>query len=293
MRKVMDYIVFIILLLLIYFYRVNITIYAVKLYNNISGNTIKLNEYSKNINYLGFSKTDDFIPDNKQELINLIYTILDDGLDEYMFYCNYEECNNDLDDIAENGLLQVINNYVHPFNSFNIFNYKFILNVATINIDHSYDLMEIAGINMKMNTIERNIISDNMSDYDKIKAFHDYIINNTSYDKTDEDQLSRSSHKAYNVLIYGNGVCSGYTDALAIFLYRHGYNGVTVSNNIHSWNVILLDKPYHIDMTWDDPVTTSGTEVLTHDYFMITTSELHSKDTETHSFDYNLYLELK
>ena len=153
--------------------------------------------------------------------------------------------------------------------------------------------MEIAGINMKMNTIERNIISDNMSDYDKIKAFHDYIINNTSYDKTDEDQLSRSSHKAYNVLIYGNGVCSGYTDALAIFLYRHGYNGVTVSNNIHSWNVILLDKPYHIDMTWDDPVTTSGAEVLTHDYFMITTSELHSKDTETHSFDYNLYLELK
>ena len=61
MKKAIEYILFILILLLIYFYRTEINIIAIKAYNYYSGNSAKINEYSKNINYLNFQKTTDFV----------------------------------------------------------------------------------------------------------------------------------------------------------------------------------------------------------------------------------------
>ena len=278
MKKTMEFIIFIIILLLIYFYKTNITMYAIKVYNYYSGREIKVNTYSKNTNYLRYQKTTDFVPDNKQELINIIYTILDDGLDEYMFYCNYDDCNSDLDDIADNGMLQAINNYVHPYNSFRIFNYEINMNVVSFHIEYNYTDIEISSINAKLNYLLPAIIKNDMSDYDKIKAFHDYIVNNTIYER-DESTLTTDSHKAYNIIINGKGVCSGYADILEIFLYRLGYNSIKVANTEHVWNVIFANNTiYNIDMTWDDPLTNDGSDALIHDYFMIDTSTLKELD---------------
>ncbi len=291
MKKAIEYILFILILLLIYFYRTEINIIAIKAYNYYSGNSAKINEYSKNINYLNFQKTTDFVPNNKQELINVIYTILDDGITDYMFYCGYDECEEDLDDVANNGILQVINNYVHPYNSFKLFNYNSMLNVVSISIDRSYNDNEISIINSRLNYIIPTIISSTMNDHDKIMAFHDYIVNNTKYE---QDETKGENHKAYSIIVNGKGVCSGYADILDIFLYKMGYKSIKVANEDHVWNALFLDNQiYNIDMTWDDPIATDGDKLL-HDYFMISTSELMDLDKENkHNFDRNLYLELK
>ena len=107
--------------------------------------------------------------------------------------------------------------------------------------------------------------------------------------------LSRDAHKAYNVIVKGTGVCSGYADSLAIFLYKEGINNFKISNDFHAWNVVILDNQiYNIDMTWDDPVASDGRDVLIHDYFMISTNQLHSLDTSgKHIFNSDLYLETK
>ena len=295
MKKVMEYIIFIGILLLIYFYRVNITIYAVKLYNYYSGRELKVNEYSKNTDYLGYQTTDDVVPNNKQELINIIYTLLDDGVSDYMFYCGYDECIDDLNDIANNGILQAINNYVHPYNSFSLFNYNIIMDVVSVSIEKNYDEMEIASINAKLDYLLPSIIHNGMNDYNKIKVFHDYIVNNTKYEYDDENILSKDNHKAYNVLINGKGVCSGYADILDIFLYRMGYKAIKVANEEHIWNVVFLnDQIYNIDMTWDDPLVNGGGDTLIHDYFMVSNSELQRLDKNNkHYFNSNLYMELK
>ena len=60
--------------------------------------------------------------------------------------------------------------------------------------------------------------------------------------------------------------------------------------------VVYLDgKWYHLDLTWDDPLTTSGKNMLLHDYFLITDKELTKLDMEAtkreHIYNRDIYLE--
>ena len=71
-----------------------------------------------------------------------------------------------------------------------------------------------------------------------------------------------------------------------------GIDNFKVSTNNHIWNVLYLNNNWsHIDITWDDPVTSDGSDILTHDYFMISTADI-TKDLENHNFDKSLYEEL-
>ena len=71
---------------------------------------------------------------------------------------------------------------------------------------------------------------------------------------------------------------------------------VKISSDLHIWNLVYVNGEWkHIDATWDDPVTVSGQSVLLHDFFLISTSELFSKendyDMNNHEFNKNLYIE--
>ena len=66
-------------------------------------------------------------------------------------------------------------------------------------------------------------------------------------------------------------------------------------------SVKLNDEWYHLDLTWDDPITNTGTDMLLYDYFLIDTNqllELMNKEEEEdkrqqHNFDLNIYEEMK
>ena len=49
----------------------------------------------------------------------------------------------------------------------------------------------------------------------------------------------------------------------------------------------------HLDLTWDDPVTSTGEDVVDYDYFLVTSEELNKLENEQHTFDESIYLELK
>ena len=142
-------------------------------------------------------------------------------------------------------------------------------------------------------------INVSMNDKQKIKLFHDYIIENTIYDQNYRLDMDKSSYpyhpyNAYGPLVEGKGICSGYSDAMAIFLDKIGVKNFKVSNEEHIWNVVYLDSDwYHIDLTWNDPVISTGEQVLLYDFYLISTSELKNKDTSQHQFNSNNYLELK
>lgn len=64
-----------------------------------------------------------------------------------------------------------------------------------------------------------------------------------------------------------------------------------VVDNVH-WNLVNVDNNwYHLDLTWDDPVTSNGTDVLEYDYFLITTTELEELESDQHNFDIKIYKE--
>jgi transglutaminase/protease-like cytokinesis protein 3 len=135
-----------------------------------------------------------------------------------------------------------------------------------------------------------------MSDIQKIEALHNYIINNTKYDKqkVDTEYSPYDSSRIQGVLFDNYAICSGYTDTMAVLLNKLGIINYKISSDTHVWNAVLLDgKWYHLDLTWDDPVTSNKKDVLQHEYFILTTEELLSKEVKEHKFDRNIYLEFR
>ena len=254
----------------------------------------------------GFVKeTNDFHVKNRQGILNVIYTVLNHGISDFTFYCDksYDGCLDELENISRDQvLLSTINNFVSPYNSYERVYFK-ITTYGEVNMttDKLYSDEEIRKIESKIAEFETTNIKDNMNVRDKIKAFHDYLINNSVYDKerakaieNGNDSENNNSHKATGPLIDGIALCSGYSDAMKIYLDILVVPNYKISNSIHIWNLVYLNGEWlHLDLTWDDPVTTDGSNILLHRFFLITTDELMKLDKNGHDFNSIYYPETK
>ena len=257
------------------------------------------NDYTRDYDFNYVKRTDDFTPSNYQDLLNIYYTVLNSGEEEFSFYCTdeYSECINDVDSLANNQkVLSTINNFVHPFNSFRHLETSYDdYGKVTLKIEHIYNNNDIKLINAKVEEIEKEIWNSSMSNEDKIKEAHNYIINNSKYDKdrSDNNIVKYKSDTAYGSLLEGYSLCGGYTDAMELFLEDMGIKSYKISSENHVWNAVNLNNAwYHLDLTWDDPITTDGSDILEYNFFLITTSELDELEAEQHNYDKNVYSEL-
>ena len=258
------------------------------------------NSYASNNNYSFVQLTDEFQPKSRKDIINIYYTVLNSGMDRFTFYCpsEYKDCLNDVDNVSnDQNLLSNINNYVPVYNSFQNIETEFdTLGKVDIIIRHSYTKKQITELEDKVNTILNSTIKDTMTNEDKIKAIHDYIINNTKYDKDRSDNKVKlyNSDTAYGALIEHYAICGGYSDSMKLFLDKLGIENYKISSENHIWNLVKLNNEwFHLDLTWDDPVTNTGEDVLEYDYFLITTEELQKLDTDQHFYDKSIYTEAK
>lgn len=124
---------------------------------------------------------------------------------------------------------------------------------------------------------------------------HNYIINNSIYDtnRSDQNVINYKSDLAYGPLIEGYGICGGYTDAMELILERLGIKSYKISSDNHVWNAVNLDNNwYHLDLTWDDPVVSDGSQILDHSFFLIETDKLLEIEKTQHRFDQDIYYEL-
>ena len=302
MKKIFSVLFLFGIFLIIYLYRTDITKYLV--YNYIYKKEIEIptsNEYRRSYDFELIKLTDNFYPNNKKELYNVFYTILNNGYEEFTFYCGeeYKDCSDDLKNItnSQDQILSTINNYVHPFNSYNSINVN-INNLGRINvkIEKLYNSEDIHKINSEVNRIYNLIIKPNMTDEQKIKTVHDYIINNTSYDKTwvnSTNKLSKAN-TAYGPLYNKVALCGGYTDLMELFLEKMNIKSFKIASDNHIWNYVYLNGNWkHLDLTWDDPVTNTGKNLLQYDYYLLTTPQLKLKHDNEHTYNENLYLEAK
>ena len=189
----------------------------------------------------------------------------------------YSTCLKDLDTLGKDQeTLSTINNYVHPFNTFE--NVKIHYNdegKIKLEFDKYYKEEDIVLVNTKVDTLYPSLVNSNFDDKTNIKVIHDYIINNTKYDskRAHENILDYKSNIAYGTLLEGYAVCGGYSDAMAIFLDRMGIKNFKVASADHVWNAVELDDVwYNLDLTWDDPVVSDGSDYL--DKKLIITYEL-------------------
>ena len=270
------------------------------------------NDYTKNIDYLYVQRTDDYIPYSYQDLLNIYYSVINNGWDQFTFYCpdEYAKCLADVADISSDELILThLNNYIHPFNSFT--NVKTSINEngeVTLTVEYLYSDEEIAAIDEKADQVLASILTEEMDDYEKLKTIHDYIVNNVKYDieRNEENTSEYNSYTAYGPLFEGYATCNGYTDLMAIFLTKLGFNNfkvattpdeISYSTTGHIWNAVYFENNWlHIDLTWDDPVSSDGKDYLFHTYFLVSTEAMQEADQgetviEEHNFNKLYYLE--
>ncbi len=233
-----------------------------------------------------------------KEIMNSIYYLINSGVTTSERYCakEYKNCYTDMEAISsDTNMLSILNNYVHPFNSFDSIIFNFDDNIIKVEIKHTYTDDEIKKLNAKVDEIINKTITNEMSTRDKIKAIHDYIINHTEYDTLKTKNINDKtyhSNTAYGVLIEGYGICSGYSDAMKLFLDKLNIINYKISNDQHIWNLVYLDGNWlHLDLTWDDPV--SYKNITRDNYFLIDTKTLKELNDDVHYYDVNVFKEAK
>lgn len=253
----------------------------------LEDNFLYINNYTKNIIY------------NKKQLMGFIYYYINTGAETIKAYCDksYENCINDIEEVSaeENrDILSLLNNFVHPYNSFSKIKIKYnTKGEFTITNEKLYDSKQINQINKVVDDFISTNIDKKANIKDNLKKIHDYIIDTTDYDKLKTNNIKDNTYQsqnAYGVLIEHYGICSGYSDTMAIFLNKLNIPNYKISNNEHIWNLAFIDgKWLHIDLTWDDPVTDQN--VNRDNYFLITTDELFKQNDNSHNFDRNIFKE--
>lgn len=104
-------------------------------------------------------------------------------------------------------------------------------------------------------------VKDNteLSDVEKALVLHDKLALHCSYDyeNLNNDSLPVSARNAYGIIVLKTGVCMGYALAYDYLLEQVGIKTLYCSSDTlnHAWNIVYInDIPYHVDVTWDDPV---------------------------------------
>ena len=273
------------------YYRENI----LKVKDNIK---IKKNEYYKNNDYYYVQNTNDFVAKDKKHLKNIFYTIINSGNKNFTFYCSdkYKNCINDVVEMVNNkDTLSDVNNFVHPYNSFESINASYDkYGQIDLTINKVYTDEDIEVLNKEVNKIIDKKINKKMSTKKKIETIHNYIINNGKYvtDKIRKKQPDKSYNKANDILIDKVGLCSAYSDAMALFLYEFGVDNYKIASKNHIWNLVKVNKKWlHLDLTWDDPVTQTGVQKLEKVFLLIDNKELKELKVKQHNYNKNIYKE--
>ncbi|MBW7476821.1 hypothetical protein K0T92_19070 [Paenibacillus oenotherae] len=117
-----------------------------------------------------------------------------------------------------------------------------------------------------VNGILPTIITPEMSEREKVKAIHNWIVYNVAYDS------SLQRYTAYEAMTTGLAVCQGYSLLAHRMLQAAGFEALIIEGKVvtgnHVWNMVQMDgKWHHLDVTWDDPLP-DRPGAVSYNYFL-------------------------
>ncbi|MCT8977827.1 hypothetical protein N4T77_14595 [Clostridium sp. CX1] len=150
-------------------------------------------------------------------------------------------------------------------------------------------------VQQKVDEIVNKVIKPEMKDYEKEAALHDYIVNNAQYDeRLFTKNMPKESYTAYGLLANKTGVCQGYAELMDRLLKAVGIESKIIIGEAkdetgwisHAWNIVKIGgEYYHLDPTWNDPVTENNSNEPRYSYFNITDEQI----VKNHRWNKNNY----
>ena len=139
-------------------------------------------------------------------------------------------------------------------------------------------------------------IQETASDYEKIKAVYEYLIQTVEYNLDAPD-----NQNIYSALAGKESVCAGYARSTQYLLNRLGIvcayvTGTTTdadgNTEDHAWNMVCCEGEwYFVDTTWGDPMFQQEEEqvasrAMTYDYLCCTEDMILRTHTLKEGYDY-------
>ncbi|MBR1862762.1 MAG: transglutaminase [Ruminococcus sp.] len=140
------------------------------------------------------------------------------------------------------------------------------------------------------------IITEDMGDYEKELAVHDWMIRELTYDPGELSvfgEMTPDADDPYGAFVNGMCICSGYTTTFQLLMDMleipcHSIQGVDSEGEDHAWNEVEIDgRWYFADVTWDDPVPDREGRPVRHTYFNVTSEFM----AERHVWDMKAFPE--
>lgn len=142
-----------------------------------------------------------------------------------------------------------------------------------MNFSYKYPIKDINIMLLETEEAAKEIVAltdENMSDYEKLKIFHDYMVLNI--ESSTEDEYADS---VYGALVKKKALCEGYAKAFSYLCNMVGIENVIVTgitNVDHMWNMVKVnDKWYHVDIGWDKPAPALAElypDMILYQYFL-------------------------
>lgn len=137
-----------------------------------------------------------------------------------------------------------------------------------LTVDYRETAENTRFVDQKAAEILKRIITSDMNSHQRVKAIHDYVVENLEYDK----ELKK--YTAYEALKSGQAVCQGYTLLTYKLLKGAGIENRIVEGvaggQLHAWNLVRLENRwYHLDTTWNDPLS-APKDGIRYDYYLQT-----------------------
>ena len=105
-----------------------------------------------------------------------------------------------------------------------------------------------------------------------------------------DEYINSAEPVSSSTLVEKYGLCGGYTDSMMLFLERFKIPNYKIATENHIWNYVEINNDWlHLDLTWDDPISTNVKPMLDDAFFLIDDDELQSKEKEQHSYNADIY----
>ena len=166
--------------------------------------------------------------------------------------------------------------------------------LVRIKFHYQYSVAEYAAMMKKAEAAADKLLSgivgnSDLTEVQKALLLHDRLAVHCEYDRGVKAGKSPApnARNIYGPLVERSGVCDGYTRTYIYLLSKVGIRSVMNRSDRlnHSWNIVYIGgKPYHVDVTFDDPTYDMTGRVL-HENFLLSSDGLYQNDHEANDYD--------
>ncbi len=154
-----------------------------------------------------------------------------------------------------------------------------------IELEYFYSPEDIEILDKKVKKVLGRMLSrmSGKTDYEKVKAVHDLLVEHVSYDYESLENLRKYytvSNSVLGVLFMKKAVCEGISKVAKYLLNIMDVKCIVAEgfsvkeNGPHAWNMVKIDgKYYHLDITWD--INVSDEDLIRYDYFCLCDEDIN------------------